>query len=98
LQPISRFTDQVSSLGLQVGHCLNKLKSRSGCGHDVSPALTMLLRSEHLQKLYGTAVWLVVAHSNKVMRQVKEHKDAVLDLIDRYLAGQLCRVTVKTLD
>ena len=27
------------------------------------------------------------AHSNKVLRQVKEHKDAVLDLIDNYLTG-----------
>jgi len=32
-------------------------------------------------------VELCLAHGNKVMRQVKEHKDAVLDLIDRYLTG-----------
>lgn len=31
------------------------------------------------------------AHSNKEMRQVKEHKDAVLDLIDRYLTG-VCKL------
>ena len=29
----------------------------------------------------------VAAHSNKVLRQVKEHRDAALDLIDSYLAG-----------
>jgi len=27
------------------------------------------------------------AHDNKVMRQVKEHKEAVLDLIEKYLTG-----------
>jgi len=42
---------------------------------------------ERLQRL-ATLLWLVAAHGNKVLRQVKEHKEAVLDLIDMYLSGR----------